>query len=132
LLVLLGLPGLYAAEHGTMRRLGLVGFVVAFSGTYLIAGTGNFGFLAPVLARHSPAVLDAITEYPPVLVSTGWPPSRFMVGYALFGVAMTRISGLRLTGFLVAVAGRRTCLASAWLSWYRRHCCRSLSLGRSV
>ena len=76
LLVLLGLPGLYAAQRGRMGRLGLAGFLVAFSGTYLIAVTGNFGFLAPVLAKDSPAVLDAINQYPPVVGSTGWPPSR--------------------------------------------------------
>jgi hypothetical protein len=57
-LVLLGLPGVYAAQCGGMGRLGLVGFLSAFSGTYLIAVTGNFGFLAPVLAKQSPAVLD--------------------------------------------------------------------------
>ena len=44
LLVLLGLPGLYAAQRGRMGRLGLVGFLTAFTGTYLIAVTGNFGF----------------------------------------------------------------------------------------
>ena len=63
LLVLLGLPGLYAAQRGGMGRLGLVGFLTAFSGTYLIAVTGNFGFLAPVLAKQSPAVLDSISQY---------------------------------------------------------------------
>jgi hypothetical protein len=47
LLVLLGLPGLYAAQRSGMGRLGLVGFLTAFAGTYLIAVTGNFGFLAP-------------------------------------------------------------------------------------
>ena len=52
LLVLLGLPGLYAAQRGGMGRLGLAGFLTAFSGTYLIAVTGNFGFLAPVLAKQ--------------------------------------------------------------------------------
>jgi hypothetical protein len=41
-------PGLYAAQRGGMGRLGLSGFLIAFSGTYLIAVTGNFGFLAPV------------------------------------------------------------------------------------
>src|SRR5215217_874364 len=35
LLVLLGLPGLYAAHRGGMGRLGLVGLLTAFSGTYL-------------------------------------------------------------------------------------------------
>ena len=41
--------------------------MLAFSGTYLIAVTDNFGFLAPVLAPQSPAVLDSTTEYPPVV-----------------------------------------------------------------
>jgi hypothetical protein len=45
---LFGLPGLYAAQRGGMGRLGLAGFLIASSGTYLIAVTGNFGFLAPV------------------------------------------------------------------------------------
>jgi hypothetical protein len=63
LLVLFGLPGLYAAQRGGMGRLGLVGFLTAFSGTYLIAVTGNFGFLAPVLAKQSPPVLDSINQY---------------------------------------------------------------------
>ena len=49
LLVLLGLPGIYAAYRGGMGRVGLVGFLTAFTGTYLIAVTGNFGFLAPSL-----------------------------------------------------------------------------------
>src|SRR5215213_5892799 len=49
LLVLLGLPGLYAAQRGGMGRLGLAGFLTAFTGTYLIPVTGYFGFLAPVL-----------------------------------------------------------------------------------
>src|SRR5215217_1428068 len=74
LLVLLGLPGLYAAQRGRMGQLGLVGFLTAFSGTYLIAVTGNFGFLAPVLAKQSPAVLDSINQY---LLAVGAPAPFF-------------------------------------------------------
>jgi hypothetical protein len=104
LLVLLGLPGLYVAARGTMRRLGMVGFLLAFSGTYLIAVTGNFGFLAPVLARQSPTVLDSITEYPPVVGVNGVAALTFMVGYLLFGIAMIRSLALpRWSGVLVAV-----------------------------
>jgi hypothetical protein len=47
LLVLLGLPGLYAAHRSGMGRLGLAGFLIAFTGTYLIAVTGNFGSSHP-------------------------------------------------------------------------------------
>jgi hypothetical protein len=104
LLVLLGLPGLYAAQGGRMGRLGLPGFLTAFTGTYLIAVTGNFGFLAPVLAKKSPAVLDAITQYPPVVGINGLAAITFMVGYLLVGMAMLRTASLpRLAGILVAV-----------------------------
>ena len=104
LLVLLGLPALYAAQRGRMGRLGFAGFLIAFLGTYLIAVTGNFGFLAPVLAKESPAVLDAINSYPPVLGINGLAAIAFMVGYALFGIAMIRSPSLpRLAGILVAV-----------------------------
>ena len=50
-LVLLGLPGLYGPESLRMGRLGLVGFLLAYLGTMLIAVSGHFGFLAPVLGR---------------------------------------------------------------------------------
>jgi hypothetical protein len=104
LLVLLGLPGLYVAQRGRMGRLGLAGFLTAFLGTYLIAVTGNFGFLAPVLAKESPAVLDAINQYPPVIGINGLAAIAFMVGYVLFGIAMTRSAVMpRLAGILVAV-----------------------------
>jgi hypothetical protein len=104
LLVLLGLPGLYAAQRGGMGRLGLVGFVTAFTGTYLIAVTGNFGFLAPVLAKQSPTVLDSLGQYLPVVIINGLAAILFMIGYVLFGIAMIRTAALsRWSGVLVAV-----------------------------
>jgi hypothetical protein len=106
LLILLGLPGLYAAQRGGMGRLGLAGFLTAFTGTYLIPVTGYFGFLAPVLARQSPDVLDAINQYNPVVIINGLAAICFIVGYAIFGIAMTRTVTLpRLPGVLVAVGG---------------------------
>jgi hypothetical protein len=104
LLVLLGLPGLHAAQRGGMGRLGLVGFLAAFAGTYLIAVTGNFGFLAPVLAKEAPAVLDSMSQYWPVVIINGLAAVLFMIGYVLFGVAMIRTATLpRWAGILVAV-----------------------------
>ena len=100
-----------------------MGFLVAFLGTYLIAVTGNFGFLAPVLARESPAVLDSITQYPPAVGINGLAAVAFMIGYALFGIAMMRIRALpRLAGLLVAVGapahllgfGLSQLVATAW------------------
>ena len=63
-------------------------------GTYLIAVTGYFGFMAPVLARQAPATLDTTIQYPPVVVSSGVAAITFIVGYALFGIAMTRTATL--------------------------------------
>jgi hypothetical protein len=104
LLVLLGLPGLYAAQRGRMGRLGLLGFLTAFTGTYLIAVTGNFGFLAPVLAKQSPAVLNSINQYSPVVIINGLAAILFMIGYILFGIAMIRTATLpHWSGVLVAV-----------------------------
>jgi hypothetical protein len=103
LLVLLGLPGLYASQRGSVGRLGLAGFLVAFSGTYLIAVGGNFGFFAPVLAKEAPAVLDAIAQYWPVAVINGLAAIAFMVGYLLFGVVMTKTALPRWSEVFVAV-----------------------------
>jgi hypothetical protein len=106
LLVLLGLPGLYAAQRGGMGRLGLAGFLTACTGTYLLPVIGYFGFLAPVLARQSPDMLDAINQYNPVVIISGLAAICFIVGYAIFGIAMTRTVTLpRLSGVLVAVGG---------------------------
>jgi hypothetical protein len=87
-----------------MGRLGLPGFLIAFSGTYLIAVTGSLGFLAPVLAKQTPAVLDSIGRYSPVVIVNGLAAILFMIGYVLFGVAMIRTAAFpRWSGVLVAV-----------------------------
>jgi hypothetical protein len=90
-------------------RLGLASFLTAFTGAYLIAMTGNFGFLAPVLAKQSPAVLDSISQCSPVVIINGLAAILFMIGYVLFGVAMIRTVTLRhWSGVLAAVALRTT------------------------
>jgi hypothetical protein len=103
LLVLLGLPGLYAAQRRSMGRLGLAGLLVAFTGTYLIAVGGNFGFFAPVLAKEAPTTLDAIEEYLPIAVLNVLAAFTFMIGYLLLGVAMTKTALPRWAGVLIAV-----------------------------
>ena len=104
LLVLLGLPGLYWTESARMGRLGLVGFLLAFMGTTLVAVSGNFGFLAPVLAADSPATIDAINRYPPEVALDAVAFSGFVVGFVLFGIAMIKTATLpRFSGLLVAV-----------------------------
>jgi hypothetical protein len=104
LLILLGLPGLYGAHSVRMGRLGLVGFLLSFLGTMLIAVSGDFGFIAPVLAAESPATIDAINLYLPVVALNGAAFGGFVVGFVLFGVAMAKTATLpRASGVLVAV-----------------------------
>lgn len=104
LLVLLGLPGLYGAKSVRMGRLGLAGFLLAFTGTTLIAVSGNFGFIAPVLAAESPETIDAINVYLPVVALNGVAFGGFVVGFVLFGMAMAKSATLpRASGLLVAV-----------------------------
>ena len=104
LLVLLGLPGLYGAESVRMGRLGLVGFLLAFMGTMLVAVSGSFGFIAPVLAAESPATINAINLYPPEVALDAVAFGGFVVGFVLFGMAMAKTATLpRFSGFLVAV-----------------------------
>jgi hypothetical protein len=104
LLVLLGLPGLYGAHSVGMGRLGLVGFLLAFMGTMLVAVSGNFGFLAPVLAAESPATIDAINRYPPEVALDAAAFVGLVVGFILFGMAMVKTATLpRFSGLLVAV-----------------------------
>jgi hypothetical protein len=57
------------------------------------------------LAKQSPAVLDSINQYSPVVIITGLAAVLFMIGYVLFGVAMIRTVALpRWSGVLVAVS----------------------------
>jgi hypothetical protein len=65
------------------------------------------------LAEQSPAVLDALSQYLPVVIINGLAAILFMVGYILFGIAMIRTATLpRWSGVLVAVGLRRICWVS--------------------
>ena len=82
LLLPLGLVGLYARQSEAAGLLGLLGFVVAFAGTVLVAGFAWTGaFIAPALATSAPQFLNAP------------PPGRslsiliFVIGWLLFGIA---------------------------------------------
>lgn len=103
-LVLLGLPALYVSESQRMGRLGLTGFLMAFTGITLFAISSMFGFFAPVLAAEAPETLDAINVYLPVVLLNGFVVIGFLAGFVIFGVAIARTSTLpRWSGILVAV-----------------------------
>ena len=85
-LLLFGLFGLYARQSEAAGLLGLVGFLVAFLGTALVAGV-SWGdvFVVPILADAAPEVLDAGPSLG-IILSFG----VFTVGWVLFGLATLR------------------------------------------
>ena len=102
--LLLGLPGLYAAQSERAGRLGLVSFLMLFFGMLFGTVSGNFGFIAPVLAAGAPAMLEAINAYPPVAALNGLWIVGFFLGFILFGIATLRARVLpRQAGILMAI-----------------------------
>ena len=100
---LLGLVGLYIYQSEAGGRLGLTGFILAFTGNVLLAVSGNYGFIAPVLAAHAPAMLSAINAYPPELVLDVAMVLTYIIGFILLGIATMRARRLpRSSGWLMA------------------------------
>ncbi len=89
-LLLCGLFGLYARQSVAAGRLGLVGFLVAFVGTTLLAGLFFVqAFFVPYLATKFPEVLNA-GEQGLLTVGFGMTFVVFPVGWLLFGIATLR------------------------------------------
>ena len=102
--LLLGLPGLYAAQSERAGRFGLVSFLILFFGTLFTAVSHSYSFFAPVLAAQAPAMLDAINAYPPVVALNGLLAVGFFLGFIFFGIATLRARVLpRQTGILMII-----------------------------
>ena len=89
-LVLLGLEGLSASQAEQTGTLGLIGFLMAFTGTVMVAGLQwSAAFLGSWLAEAAPELLD--TE-PGGLLAAGLILSfvLFALGWLLFGLASLR------------------------------------------
>ena len=86
-LLLLGLVGLYTSQSEAAGVLGLVGFLVAFLGTVLLAGAVWFElFITPALAAEAPGLLEAGRGLPGFILMLLFGT----VGWVLFGVATLR------------------------------------------
>lgn len=103
--LLLGLPGLYAAQSERTGRLGLVSFLMVFFGTLFFAVSNDFGFIAPVLAAQAPAMLVAINTYAPSATLSGLMLVGFFPGFILFGIAILRAQVLPLWSGILMVIG---------------------------
>ena len=100
--LLLGLPGLYAAQSERAGRFGLVSFLWLFFGMLFLAVSNYGGFIAPVLAAQAPAMLDATNAS---LAALNWLwIIGFFLGFIFFGIATLRARVLpRQSGILMAI-----------------------------
>jgi hypothetical protein len=88
--LLFALTGLYLRQADAAGRLGLVGFVLAFIGTVLVAGDWWFeSFIVPQIAAVAPQVMTgAITGS--MVVGGVATFVLFALGWTIFGVATFR------------------------------------------
>jgi hypothetical protein len=86
LLLLLGLPGLYAAHRARGWDGWGGGFLDCFLWHLSDRGDGELRFPRPGFATPWPAVLDSINQYLPVVIINMLAEILFMVGYIMLGV----------------------------------------------
>jgi hypothetical protein len=104
-LLLLGLVGLYARQSVAGRILGLIGFLVAFLGTLLVAGDWWFEtFAAPWLADVAPQALEGTPSGTLIAGGvTGF--ALFAIGWVLFGIASFRTRVFPRWAAIVLIVG---------------------------
>jgi len=124
-LLLLGLVGLYARQSAAAGTLGLVGFLVAFVGTLLLAGYWWLeAFAVPYAAEKAPALLAA-TPTGRLLAGGTVSFGVFALGWVLFGLASVRArvfprdaAILLSIGGVVPGAGVPLAVAVAWMGMW--------------
>jgi hypothetical protein len=104
--LLLALTGLYARQVPESGKLGLVGYLVAFLGTMLVAGDWWYeAFIGPVLREQAPELL-ATAPSGSILIGAALTGVTFAAGWVTFGLASFRAGVFpRRTAVLLTVAG---------------------------
>jgi hypothetical protein len=104
--LLLALTGLYARQVPETGRLGLVGYLVAFLGTMLVAGNWWYeAFIGPALREQAPEILTTAPGGS-ILIGAAITSVAFAAGWATFGLASLRAGVFpRRMAVLVIVAG---------------------------
>ena len=103
--LLLALTAIYTRESAALGRLGLIGYVIAFLGTLMVAGDWWFeAFVVPTITTQAPEVLGL----PPsgsVLVGAIATVGLYTVGWTLFGLAALRARTSPRAAALLLIAG---------------------------
>lgn len=109
LLVLLGLPGMYARQMRQTGRLGLVAAVLAMAGTAMFVGTGMItAFIWPVVAQATPEFVAAdgpMFADPLPRFATDAPYAGMVLGFVLLAAASIRARTLPLETSVVLAIG---------------------------
>ena len=104
--LLLALTGLYARQVPESGQLGLVGYLVAFLGTMLVAGNWWYeAFIGPALREQAPEIL-ATAPGGSILIGAVITSLTFAAGWVTFGLASFRAGVFpRGAAVLMTVAG---------------------------
>jgi hypothetical protein len=103
--LLLALTAIYTRESAALGRLGLIGYVIAFLGTLMVAGDWWFeAFVVPMIATVAPAVLD-LPLSGSLLSGAIATLALYSVGWTLFGLAALRARAFPRAAALLLVAG---------------------------
>ena len=110
--LLLALTGLYARQVPESGKLGLVGYLVAFLGTMLVAGNWWYeAFIGPALREQAPEILTTAPGGS-ILIGAAITSVTFAAGWVTFGLASFRAAVFpRRTAILLTIAGVAGALA---------------------
>ncbi len=112
--LLLGLVGLYACQSEAAGRLGLVGFLLAFLGSMLIAGDLWFeAFAFPYFVDVvPPGALEGGKPGGTFIAGAGVSFLTFNVGWLVFGIASFRAGVFPRAATVMVVVGALICFPS--------------------
>jgi hypothetical protein len=103
--LLLALTAIYTREFAALGSLGMLGYLIAFLGTLMVAGDWWFeAYVIPKIATVAPAVLGL----PPsgsVLLGAVATVGLYSVGWTLFGLATFRARVVPRPAALLLIAG---------------------------
>jgi hypothetical protein len=103
--LLLALTALYTREFDALGRLGLIGYVIAFLGTLLVAGDWWFeAFAIPKIATEAPEILG-LPPSDSLLAGVIATVGLYTVGWTLFGLAALRGRAFSLPATVLMVLG---------------------------
>ena len=97
ILIFLGLVGLYARQAEKAGALGLIAFLIAFTGTAMMfSESWANNFVVPVLAEATPELVDTAVTALPGTLKVGFMLTfgLFGLGWLLFGLASLQASVL--------------------------------------